>query len=483
MAWLTTPSPWNYRKYKNIQGTSSGSQTNYQMKLTIHWGTGTDNTPTIADIYLNTNANQNFSDIRFTDSDGTTLLSYWIDPATYSFGVKTDIWIKIPSTPPNGAVRPIYIYYGNPSQTSISNTNTLTFYDDFSAGLSKWTNTDPTYITVSGGQLQINSASNGQIASAPISLTTDFILTFDILTNGFERYHATRVLLQNNTGILEITGAPSAYIGFQDYGGDFGRVTSPLFNGASSSGFTGDLAVSQNTWYHIKITKSGSSTNLKYWTFSQIESQASAINFTGPTTLLGYIAVQTRYGISPPSTAATCTIDNILLRKYASPEPSLIDTGLQETYTANLSVSSNPSGAEIFLNGGDTGKTTTDFFTLYPGSYDVLLRKSGYLDWFSGIFTLDPNQSRVVTGNLIPSQITATDIILDRNFCIGTCTVTATITWNNPGPDAYFEPAIVTNGARTGSGSTILLSTNQTYTRAFTINLPIGSHNICPDPN
>jgi hypothetical protein len=61
-------------------------------------------------------------DIRFTDSDGTTLLPYWVEgPINAS---NTKIWVKVPQIPANGT-KTIYLYYGNPnaqSESSIADT-------------------------------------------------------------------------------------------------------------------------------------------------------------------------------------------------------------------------------------------------------------------------------------------------------------------------------------------------------------------------
>jgi alpha-tubulin suppressor-like RCC1 family protein len=57
-------------------------------------------------------------DIRFTDSDAQTLLSYWIESGCNS--ANTKIWVKVPSIPAS-STKTIYVYYGNPSATSKSN--------------------------------------------------------------------------------------------------------------------------------------------------------------------------------------------------------------------------------------------------------------------------------------------------------------------------------------------------------------------------
>ena len=57
-------------------------------------------------------------DIRFTDSDGTTLLNYWIESGCNT--PNTKIWVKVPNIPAN-SIKTIYLYYGNPNAESQSN--------------------------------------------------------------------------------------------------------------------------------------------------------------------------------------------------------------------------------------------------------------------------------------------------------------------------------------------------------------------------
>lgn len=45
-----------------------------------------------------------------------------------------------------------------------------------------------------------------------------------------------------------------------------------------------------------------------------------------------------------------------------------------------LTLSGSPAGAEVFINGRDTGKVTPIQFMVEPGSQSIILRKSGYLD-------------------------------------------------------------------------------------------------------
>ncbi len=104
---------WDYRKQKTISGTTA--QTNYQMKLTVHKASGTD-TPGV--VYLGGNVKDDFSDLRFTKSDGVTLLDYWIE--SYTSGVSAVVWVEVDSIPASPGTADIYLYYGNPSATSAS---------------------------------------------------------------------------------------------------------------------------------------------------------------------------------------------------------------------------------------------------------------------------------------------------------------------------------------------------------------------------
>ena len=64
-----------------------------------------------------TKARGDRGDIRFTSDDGITLLPYWIKK--WVQGGDSVLWIKIPEIPANGQVK-IYMYYGNPSASSLS---------------------------------------------------------------------------------------------------------------------------------------------------------------------------------------------------------------------------------------------------------------------------------------------------------------------------------------------------------------------------
>jgi hypothetical protein len=93
-------------------------------------------------------------DIRFTDSDKITQLSYWIESGCNT--ASTQIWVKVPTIPAS-STKTIYVYYGNLSATSQSNgANTFIFFDDFTQY------PEGSNINGQGGWIQQSYSSNSQ---------------------------------------------------------------------------------------------------------------------------------------------------------------------------------------------------------------------------------------------------------------------------------------------------------------------------------
>lgn len=97
---------WYYRKRANIIGSLIEPVTDYQIKLTIYYGSGVD----FGDqVYCNGKCRPDFSDIRFTTSDGVTELPYWIEEKVD--GVYAKVWVKIPYVEPGVTVNPVEMLY------------------------------------------------------------------------------------------------------------------------------------------------------------------------------------------------------------------------------------------------------------------------------------------------------------------------------------------------------------------------------------
>jgi len=120
MAWL---SGWPNRISHNLVA-GSGAGTNYQKRVKIHSGSGTNSGE---DVYLGGKCTSFPNDIRFTDDDGTTELDHWCedltaDPAVFWIEVKDDL----------DSNQSIYIYYGKSGASSSSNgVNTFLSFENF----------------------------------------------------------------------------------------------------------------------------------------------------------------------------------------------------------------------------------------------------------------------------------------------------------------------------------------------------------------
>ena len=103
-------------------------------------------------ISLDKKCREDFGDIRFTDSDGNTLLSYWFEEVTlYDRAIA---WIRIPTNLTSSSAT-IYMYYGNSEATyQGSGYDVFPFFDDFdgtSIDTSRWSATGS--VSVSNSEL------------------------------------------------------------------------------------------------------------------------------------------------------------------------------------------------------------------------------------------------------------------------------------------------------------------------------------------
>jgi hypothetical protein len=143
MGWLQG---WNYRK-SHVINPASDAETNYQVRIIAHYGSGTDSGE---DVYLNEHCRTDFGDVRFTKSDGETLLDYWMESKVN--GNNAVFWVEVADDLSTNPVT-IYIYYGKSNATTTSNgDNTFIFFDDFFG-----TTLDPSKWIVREGEVTVEN--------------------------------------------------------------------------------------------------------------------------------------------------------------------------------------------------------------------------------------------------------------------------------------------------------------------------------------
>jgi hypothetical protein len=163
--WL---SGWAYRKKITIAG-STGAGTNYQVLLKVGESSGA----TGYDFHVNghsasfpSDKNQG-GDLRFTASDGTTLLDFWVESVSGTSPNRVaKVWVKVSAD--LGTNQDIYCYFRNPNATNVSNgDNTFLFFDDFegtSLDTTKWEYYSGSDISVSNSEVRIGG---GTVANPP----------------------------------------------------------------------------------------------------------------------------------------------------------------------------------------------------------------------------------------------------------------------------------------------------------------------------
>ena len=112
MAWL---SGYDYRKSVTLSR-ASGAVSNYQMKLLVGESSGA----TGEDVDCGGLCLSTFNDLRFTTSDGATLLDYWIESVTGTTPNQlATVWIEFDSIGTTATT--FYMYYGKADASSVSN--------------------------------------------------------------------------------------------------------------------------------------------------------------------------------------------------------------------------------------------------------------------------------------------------------------------------------------------------------------------------
>jgi RHS repeat-associated protein len=142
-------SSWTRRKPITITNNSGSTLTDYQIKLTVSY---------------DSDMQSDFDDLRFTDLDGITQLSYWTE--SYTASSSATVWLKIPSLPISG--KTIYMYYGNAAAADASNGDAVfNFFDDAEVGSpsDKWT--VQTDLTVSYTTEEAHSGSKSMKITGP----------------------------------------------------------------------------------------------------------------------------------------------------------------------------------------------------------------------------------------------------------------------------------------------------------------------------
>ncbi len=332
MAWLIN---WNYRKAVTISNTGS-SLTDYQVQVTI------DTASLVTAGKLLSSCN----DIRFTASDGSTVLNYWIESGCNT--ASTKIWVKIPSIAAGSNT--IYFYYNNTGASAVSNgLNTFNFFEDFAGNTyaeTGWTNTDATKFSLTSDQLQVTNFYNNRSNQAynnnsrVAAIGQNFELQFDAIGTlgtynpiAMVGLRSSSVLANSGPATLATIwgGSTSGQI-YLNYTSSSQALSAGTFVLAKSSGVN-----SNRFYYTLRSYVSGGTSNDSiniYSNSARTTNVGSATNTHTPFTPSVFDCPNyVHYDPANNNYYTSFYVDNIRIRKYVSPDPTFSSLGTEETQT------------------------------------------------------------------------------------------------------------------------------------------------------
>ena len=301
------------RKQFRVTNSLLSAATDYQIRFQVYRSTGTD---TATDVYIGTNCQEDFSDIRWTDSTGIDegLYDYWIETPTTS--TVATCWVKMRYLPANSATT-VYLYYNNPNGVSAysSGSNTFQFFDDFpgtSVDKSKW--------TVSGAGVTVADS----IVSISGAETIISVSSFAANTAAHARYKTAHY---NTTSYTE-----RIYWSVDLYNGAFVFPCGPaLWNNkyrTANSGKESAAAITlwaADTFKTLEIIRNGSTSVIFKVDGSTDATKTTYVNTGNWSFDIG----------NESSSPAASYLDWIFVRKYLATEPTVEVVESGDTNTTN----------------------------------------------------------------------------------------------------------------------------------------------------
>lgn len=301
MAWLTG---YGFRKRITITGSAAGAQTNYQMKLTVHKGAGADSG---GDVYLDGQCQDDFDDIRFTESDGSTELHHWRE--SYVFGTSAVFWIEFDAIPINPNTANFYIYFDNSGASSGSNgADTFLFFDDFpSLDTGKWDDRVGTP-QVAGGLLVLGADPDRVRASGSSWL-------YDVKTRA-----RIKVATTNDVGRSGLSNQPVSQLMYIDDCAYIFFYLEDIYSSCNDEGLNGITSIvsgfAAETFYIFST----------HWKSGEVKQY---VNDTLEITELTGVPNETMYSRIDGDTGVV-SVDWYLVAKYCDPEPTWTSWGSRE---------------------------------------------------------------------------------------------------------------------------------------------------------
>lgn len=312
--WLTG---FSYRKEIMIAG-QSGAGTDYQVKLFVGETSGAEG----EDFDLEGHATDFPNDIKFTDNDGFTELSYWVESIT---GTAPDqlatVWIKISDNLDSN--QSIYVYYGNEGQAnSGSGDDTFILFDDFEGQVvgdtpDGWTIENPT-----GGTVEISNVAKYGSQGMMLDDTNSgspTIATFRTMPpqtgNIMVQFYLRNADMFEAYGYQQIKDSEDDYyIRLRNYRTDYRYYTGTIYSDLTS--------MSVDIWYKIELAFNGGTKITQIYIDDLLKAENATENDTTPIDV-----AEIRFTGHGTLHTPTYYYDNVIVRKYIDSEPGYSEVG------------------------------------------------------------------------------------------------------------------------------------------------------------
>jgi hypothetical protein len=345
MAWLTG---WAYRKLIPVSR-ASGAVTNYQYSLLVGQSSGAVG----EQVDCNSHCLETFDDLRFTTSNGTTLLKYWIESISGASPNKlANLWIKFDSV--GTSTTNFYMYYGKADAPAVSShIDTMIKADDGATGNFTEATANSGYLdhsTVPGYYMVgMPAASSAAIAGTLLSdlYFASYVRSFGLYTG------AQSIVLnaiQDSATVANLVGDTTKvplrrfYVGRYNtvYSGGANRFIIIYVNAAGTSNYwDGDSWTTSATL----LALSNSPVEVRIWSDnSNFYADILAIGGSSLLTAVATIAVASVKSFSSGRClmwgeartdfyAGDHEVQKFFIRQYRDPEPAYGSFGPEETPT------------------------------------------------------------------------------------------------------------------------------------------------------
>ena len=298
---------WNYRKSASIKPSAGVVGYDYQVRINVTYDSDMQN---------------DFDDLRFTDENKTIDLDYWIEDYTDSaFAL---VWVEVIEYISENQPATIYMYYGNSEASDASDGDaTFLFYEDWSTesvNASKWTTND------NDGSISFDDtgADHGSIIRVQADAGANVYQLRAIPTTAAPTSIIGRVLIEKTVGadqrtlwgmsntqtnpeafVLSINGAHSFQVRDDGGGNDDQAMDVSMFD----------------TYHNFMITRDGTNARL-YDDYSLIEISSLDPDVSGSANIITLYVQDSEYDVYCDWSAQ---------RKFVADEPEVDSWGDEET--------------------------------------------------------------------------------------------------------------------------------------------------------